>query len=67
MKARLAKKLAHTPVDRLAPYWINKYVCTDGRDARFKKAFAKWNKREQRKYKQQKTQKNTKIVTQIFL
>ena len=45
MKARLAKKLAHTPIDRLAPYWINKFVCTDGRDARFKKAFAKWRKR----------------------
>lgn len=45
MKARLAKKLANTPVDRLAPYWINKFVCTDGRDARFKKAFAKWRKR----------------------
>ena len=44
MKARLAKKLAHTPFDRLAPYWVNKYVCTYGRDARFKKAFAKWRK-----------------------
>ena len=47
MKARLAKKLAHTPFDRLAPYWINKFVCKDGRDARFEKAIAKWNKREQ--------------------
>ena len=67
MKARLAKKLAHTPFDRLAPYWINKFVCKDGRDARFEKALAMWNKREQRKYKQQKAQKNTKIVTVIFL
>ena len=49
MKARLAKKLVHTPIDRLAPYWINKYVCTDGRDARLKKAFAMRDKREQRK------------------
>lgn len=45
MKARLAKKLAQTSLDRLAPYWINKFVCTDGRDARFEKAFAKWRKR----------------------
>lgn len=45
MKARLAKKLAQTSIDRLTPYWVNKFVCTDGRDARFKKAFAKWNKR----------------------
>ena len=49
MKARLAKKLANTPVDRLAPYWINKFVSTDGRDARFKKALAKWRKRKQRR------------------
>ena len=67
MKARLAKKLAHTPFDRLAPYWINKFVCKDGRDARFEKAIAKWNKREQGKYKQQKTQKNAKSFTLIFL
>ena len=45
MKARLAKKLDHTPIERLAPYWIDKFVFTDGRDARFKKAFAKWRKR----------------------
>ena len=45
MKARLAKKLANTPIDRLAPYCVNKYVFTDGRDARFEKAFAKWRKR----------------------
>ena len=49
MKARLAKKLAHTPIDRLAPRWINKSFCSDRHDARFKKALAKWNKREQRK------------------
>ena len=49
MKARLAKKLLHTPIDRLAPYWVNKYVCTDGHDARFEKAFTMWRKRELRK------------------
>ena len=47
MKARLAKKLSHTPFNRLAPYWVNNFVCTDRRDARFEKAFAKWNKRKQ--------------------
>ena len=46
MKARLAKKLARTSIDRLASYWINKFVCKDGRDARFEKAFAKWRKRD---------------------
>ena len=47
MKARLAKKLACTPINRLSPYWIEKFVCADRRDARFEKAFAKWRKRKQ--------------------
>ena len=45
MKARLAKKLAYTPIDRLAPYWINNFVYSDRCDARLEKAIAKWNKR----------------------
>ena len=49
MKARLAKKLACTPINRLSPYWIEKFVCADRRDARFEKAFAMWRKRELRK------------------
>ena len=49
MKARLAKKLACTPINRLAPYWIDKFICAERRDARLEKAIAKWNKREQRK------------------
>ena len=49
MKVRLAKKLANASIDRLAPYWINKFVCRDGRDARFEKAFAMWRRRKQRK------------------
>ena len=47
MKARLAKKLAHNPIDRLAPYWVNKFVYSDRRDARFEEAFAMWRKRKQ--------------------
>ena len=46
MKARLAKKLAHTPIDRLAPYWIEKFVFADRRDARFEEALKKYNKKE---------------------
>ena len=45
MKARLAKKLSHTPFDRLAPYWVNNFVHSDRRDARFEQAFVKWRKR----------------------
>ena len=45
MKARLAKKLARTPVDRLAPRWVNNFFHSDRHDARFEKAIAKWNKR----------------------
>ena len=47
MKARVAKKLAHTSIDRLAPYWIEKIVFADRRDARFEEAFAMWRKRKQ--------------------
>ena len=49
MKARLAKKLANTPIDRLASSWINKFVFAERRDARLEKAIAKWGKRKQRR------------------
>ena len=49
MKARLAKKLARTPIDRLAPRWVNNFFHPDRHDARFEKALAKWRKRKQRK------------------
>lgn len=49
MKARLAKKLACTPINKLAPYWIDKFICADRCDARIKTANAKWWKRKQRK------------------
>ena len=47
MKARLAKKLAHIPFNRLAPRWINNFFNSDRCDARFEKALAKWKKRKQ--------------------
>ena len=49
MKARLAKKLACTPINRLSPYWIEKFVCADRRDARFEKALARWRRIKQTK------------------
>ena len=41
MKARLAKKLAHTPIDRLAPKWLMRL---SRGDARLAKALSKWEK-----------------------
>ena len=41
MKARLAKKLAHTPIDRLAPKWLMRLYRGDARLAR---ALSKWEK-----------------------
>ena len=41
MKARLAKKLAHTPIDRLAPKWLMRLARGD---ARLAKALSKWEK-----------------------
>ena len=48
MKARLAKKLAQTSIDRLAPYWFNNVRYADRCDARLEKAIAMWNKIKQR-------------------
>lgn len=42
MKSRLAKKIAHTPLDRLAPSWRKRFV---RHDARVVKVLSKWNKR----------------------
>ena len=67
MKARLAKKLAHTPFDRLAPYWIEKFVFADRRDERFEKALAMCKNNQQRKYTLLYVKKKKKIVTVIFL
>lgn len=39
MKARLAKKLAHTPVYRLSPYWLDRFL---GNDERIYEAVRKW-------------------------
>ena len=49
MKARLAKKLAHTPIDRLAPYWVNNFFYSDRQDASFKKRLPS-GERENREY-----------------
>lgn len=42
MKSRLAKKIAHTRIDRLAPSWSKRF-CNG--DARFEMAFNKCNKK----------------------
>ena len=49
MKTRLAKKLACTPINRLALYWIEKFICANRCDARIKKENEKWWKRTQEK------------------
>ena len=41
MKARLAKKIAHTPIDRLAP---RRLKCIGSYDARMLMALNKWSK-----------------------
>lgn len=54
MKARLAKKLANTPIDRLAPYWFNNIRYADRCDARFDMASTKYNKRNNNPIKTKK-------------
>lgn len=45
MKARLAKKIAHMPVDRLSPRWLDRFLRND---ARIYYAVRRWRKKEQR-------------------
>ena len=46
MKARLAKKIAHTPVDRLSPRWLDRFL---GGDERINEAIKKWSKKRWKK------------------
>lgn len=42
MKARLAKKIAHMPIDRLSPRWLDRFL---GGDERIYEAVRKWSKK----------------------
>lgn len=42
MKARLAKKIAHMPVNRLSPRWLDRFL---GGDERINEAIRKWRKK----------------------
>ena len=42
MKARLAKKIAHTPINRLSPRWLDRFL---GGDKRINEAIRKWKKK----------------------
>lgn len=56
MKIRLARKIAHTPIDRLNPYWLDAAVFRGGRDNRINVAIKKSRKYEQRRvYSNQRT------------
>ena len=46
MKARSAKKIAHTPVDRLSPRWLDRFL---GGDERINEAIKKWSKKRWKK------------------
>lgn len=46
MKARLAKKIAHMPVDRLSPRWLDRFL---GGDERINEAIRKWRKKSWKK------------------
>ena len=45
MKARLAKKIAHTPVERLSPRWLDRFL---GSDERVYEAVRKWRKKKKK-------------------
>ena len=46
MKARLAKKIAHTPINRLSPRWLDRFI---RREERINEAIKKWSKKRWKK------------------
>ena len=46
MKARLAKKIAHMPINRLSPRWLDRFIRGDDRTY---EAVRKWNKKSWKK------------------
>lgn len=46
MKARLAKKIAHMPVNSLSPRWLDRFL---GGDERIYEAVRKWSKKSREK------------------
>lgn len=46
MKARLAKKIAHMPINRLSPRWLDRFLRND---ARIYEAVRKWRKKSGKK------------------
>nr|DAL56532.1 MAG TPA_asm: hypothetical protein [Caudoviricetes sp.] len=46
MKARLAKKIAHMPINRLSPRWLDRFI---GGDERIYEAVRKWSKKSRKK------------------
>ena len=46
MKARLAKKIAHTPINRLSPRWLDRFIRSD---ERINEAIKKWSKKRWKK------------------
>ena len=46
MKARLAKKIAHMPIDRLSPRWLDSFIRGD---ERIYEAVRKWSKKSWKK------------------
>lgn len=44
MKARLAKKIAHTPIKGLSPRWLDRFL---GGDERIYEAVRKWRKKSE--------------------
>ena len=46
MKARLAKKIAHTPINRLSPRWLDRFIRSD---ERIYEAVREWSKKSRKK------------------
>ena len=62
MKARLAKKIANMPINRLSPRWLDRFIRGN---ERFYEAVRKWRKKEREENlkgrKQESAYKNVKV------
>ena len=62
MKARLAKKIAHTSINRLSPRWLDRFIRSD---ERINEAVMKWRKKDREENlkgrKQECEYKNVKV------
>lgn len=63
MKARLAKKIAHMPIERLSPRWLDRFIRGD---ERIYEAVRKWSKKKSGKEALERLRKELKESDELL-